>query len=233
MQVRSYHGFQGLHTEMDYFADYVMTPDEVLAFLDDNEINAHYAYPENVAGGFNAAPQFAAAEMEQNAGFHLLAHLTTNRRPKNFLQFIACLILPRSYTAEDHISFNEDNDKGFGLGSCRINSFKFTKANGHNAWLASKLLSVKNRPGLFLKIKNPDGTDNNDIVLFFPAQTDELTHKAVRYGESFVFSRQGVILTPERKQLIKQHFDLLIKPSYGVNNGLFDTTSHTPLNLKK
>lgn len=227
----NYTGFVGLNTDAENFSDHVMTRADVAQFMGQKnaKFDASYAYPENVAGGFQTAPIFSAGNIQEGVGFNLIAQLATNRRPKNTLQFFACICLPRNYEAEDRIDFVTDDEHGFGEGTCRINSLRFTKANGSNAWLANKLLAVQNRPALFLRVFNHDGSVNPDVVIFFPDHTEEATHKAVQYGEAFVFVRQGVAKTAELKQAILNNFNYLVKKSYGDTNGLTDVNEHTPL----
>lgn len=226
-----YSGFVGLNTELENFEHFVLTPDVLPHLVNpQSKFNAAYAYPQDVAGGFASAPIFSGDNFVDGVGFHLHAQLKTNRKPQNLKQCLACFFLPKELEAEDDISYAADEANGFGPGTVRINSLQFTnKRTGKKSWIAEKLLSVQNRPGLFLAVFNEQNMVNTDVAIFFPAQVSGATHKPVQYGEAFVFVKQGIEIDATLKQNILYTFNLLVKKSYGEDNGLYNVNTHTPL----
>lgn len=222
-----YSGFVGLNTETEDFSWHVMQPEELIEFFKDHApMEAAYAYPEAVASAFGRAPIFTVSDIQPGYGFNLRATIHSNPEPRGCAQTSASFFLPRDYVAEDQVTFAADDTASFGRGTCRIDSTQVNHQSGQKACMAKWLLGVKNRPAVFLKVRNPDQSIHPNVMIFFPDKPNEFSHYPVRFGEAFVLVKQGTHLTQELKQTIFDNFSLLVKQSYGVGNGLYDTAEH-------
>jgi len=231
--VGEYDGFVGLNTANENLCSQVMQPDELLNFFKDHvPLEALYAYPRTVACAFGRPPTFSVSNVQPGYGFTLNASVFSNREPHGCSQTSASLFLPREYTAQYQLTFDANEEEGFGNGTCRINSLRVNKPNGRNAMVARCLLGVKNRPALFLKVANLEGGINPDVMIYFPDKPNEISHRSVRFGEAFVLVKQGTLLTRELKQAIAANFATLVQSSYGSDNGLYDTADHELLDTR-
>lgn len=210
-----YSGFVGLNTGVTGFADQVMSPDDIRAlFAGGREFVTPFAYPQIVAQGFDEPVIFRAAATDE--GIDLTASIVMNTEPTDCSGRMAQCILPASYSARDNLVFVDE--PGYGPGSVRITSVGFTPASTIAEWM----LSVTNRPGLFLKIINSTiGSAYTDMAIFFPDHVGGLTHWPVRHGEAFVLVEGDVDLTHQRVADINASFGLLVRKSYGDTNGLW------------
>ncbi len=160
---------------------------------------------------------------------NLKAEIETNKKPKTCPGWFASKVLPSEYIMKDHLKFVEDESMGFDKGSFLITSIASEKPNGDEAKLAKCLLSVENRPGLFLKISDTSGAFYSDIVIFFPAQATGWMHKSVQFGEAFILVKKGIELDDVMIANIQENFSRLIKESYKKGEGLFSLTTHEPI----
>lgn len=227
--VSTYSGVEGLKTEGDLFDSHVMNPDEIRElFTGKRQFLAQYVYPLIPSDGFNK-PVIFTGEINPKGGMTLKAEIETNRKPKTCAGWFASKILPSEYIMKDHIVFTEDEAHGFGEGSVLITTIAGEKTNGQKASLAEFLLSVTNRPGLFLKISDENDDFYGNMAIFFPAQATGWMHQSVKHGEAFVLVEQGTELTDELIEDIRTCFNRLVKKSYKKGEGLFNLTTHEPI----
>ncbi|MDR3491303.1 MAG: hypothetical protein P4M12_04565 [Gammaproteobacteria bacterium] len=218
----NYSGYIGLNTETDNFNDYVMRCDEIIKlFANGQKYQAPFVYPKLPADGFQKPVIFAAENITGDDGFNLLATITTNKKPKSWMGWLASLMLPSAYIMKDHIEFFTDMQKGFGAGAFQITSVDCRTPNGEEAPLTKAMLAVTDRPGLFLKVKTSADEFYNDVAIFFPDKVSGCTHKPVQYGEAFVLIPEGNLLSAELIENISNTFNKLVKKSYGKDEGLF------------
>lgn len=225
-----YRGFVGLNVDAENFDADVMLPAEVLALFQENsKYEAWFAYPEPVANGFETPPVFFAVVATAD-NFILQADIESNQQPRGCLNWVASKLLPDNYSARDHLHFTPDAANGFGPGTIRITTRECLYPDGSEASCAKKLVSVENRPGLFLKIRDANGEVMPNVTIFFPDRATGLSHRAVRFGEAFVLARQDIVPSDELFVAISHTFNRLVNHAlYTQGNNLFYIPNKKPI----
>jgi len=226
-----YSGYVGLNTNAPGFDAQVMIPQEIIALFNDKATyDAPFAYPKTVADPMGKAPVFSCAELNDGS-ITLKAEIVSTRKFRNLLTCIATeVVLPRTYHVYDQLTLAKEIVPGFGPGSFHITTVKCTNADDVSDKSIEKFLGVKDRPGLYFKIKNSEGGFHADCALFFPAQAKGMNHCPVKNGEMFVLVRTGKKLTPDLVADIIHDFNFLVnRKSYKAGNNLFSTVDNQPI----
>lgn len=222
----NYSGFVGLNTNAPQFADHVMHPDLIhKMFAKSRRYQAHYVYPLLPADGFEKPVVFSGSA-QADGSLVLKVEIVSNKRPRTWSGLFTSYILPAEYIMKDELKFVANDN--FGQGSFLITSIASVRPNGEEASFAKLLLSVENRPGLFLKLVDAYGEFYPDRFLFFPAQTQTqgFLHKSVQYGEAFILVKEGVKLDQACIKDIENNFKLLVNNLYKEQGDLYNLTSH-------
>lgn len=222
-QEGSYGGFIGLNHAAD-FGSYVLSHAELKPYLENNQrYLAHCAYPFNVADGFGAPPEFYATEFNDK-GFILNANLNINQKPKRFPSFFAKLLFPKSLKVQDALTVAPDPEKGFGPNTYRINTISTRRTdnkcgcigkNNKNTCIAHGLIAVKDRPGLFFRVRDKAGNIIENALIFFPDKPNEKSHGLVKFGEAFFLLAKGVPLNEQIMDAFMHTYEQVVNPSYG------------------
>jgi len=226
--MKDYHGFIGLNTATEGFEKVVMQPEEISRLLTGRRFDSPLIYPWLPADAFGKPVLFSGIDVGET-GFTLEARITKNKKPK-ILSSWALFPFPDEYITKDRIEYIHDIEHGYGAGSFKITSLSCTNSKGEKARLIEGIVSVKHRPGLFLKVPNSEGGFYNNIAIFFADKVDGLMHKPVQYGEAFVLTEEGLEIDPKIIGDIQAAFDKLVKKSYG-SQGLYSVKDQKALEL--
>lgn len=233
-----YGHYKGINLNAPSFEDHIMRLDEVKRLFSNDVIyNALFAYPYLPADGFEKSPIFTTKVLnpkkdknkqkdkkpkaKEENHLKIFSYITVNQEPKSEEAKYAQFALPKSFWMRDKFTFFKDEGKG---------RFHVTTVESSH-FMTKLLLSAKNRPGLFFKIKREtDALFYEDIAIYFPAQTkSKLQNKVVHSGQAFVLVKEDIALTAEMTKDIIKTFNALINDSYNELGGLYHVDSHQPI----
>lgn len=233
-----YGHYKGINFDAPGFEEQVMRLDEVKRLFSDDVIyNALFAYPYLPTDGFGKSPVFTTKVLnakkekakkkdkkpkgKEENHLKIFSYISVNQDPKSDEAKYAQFALPKSFWMRDKFTFFKDEGKG-----------RFHVTTVESSHIMTKLLlSAKNRPGLFFKIKREtDALFYEDIAIYFPAQTkSKLQNKVVHSGQAFVLVKEDITLTAQMTKDIIKTFNAFIVDSYKDLGGLYHVDTHQPI----